>query len=108
MNQFLKSISSSNSHQIYSLIRLLIFQKIDKQFLSEIKDKQNAFVFLGCDYANLGDYAITLAQREMLTILFPERNVHVISVGRTYSALKTYSVSQQYRRYNYHHRRWQH
>lgn len=89
MNQFLKYIIFKLTPNLFFDKIAYLFSKIDKQFLSEIKDKQNAFVFLGCDYANLGDYAITLAQREMLTILFPERNVHVISVGRTYSALKT-------------------
>ena len=71
MNQFLKYIIFKLTPNLFFDKIAYLFSKIDKQFLSEIKDKQNAFVFLGCDYANLGDYAITLAQREMWTILFP-------------------------------------
>lgn len=74
----------------------LIFNKIsyllarsDKSFFSEIASRGNVYVFLGCDYPNLGDYAITLAQKNILKTLFPDRNVHVVTIGQTYTRLKS-------------------
>lgn len=74
-------------HLIFDKI-VYFFSKQDKAFLSEIQNERNAYVFLGCDYSNLGDYAITLAQKKLLQDILSDRKVHVIKINQTYTRLK--------------------
>lgn len=46
------------------------------------------FIFLACDYSNLGDFAITLAQKKILKGLYPCANVIEIPIGETYQGIK--------------------
>ncbi len=70
---------------------LLFFSVVDEKLHEAMKGHKNVYVFLACDYTNMGDYAITKAQSEILKMIFPEHKVHIISVAKTYSALKTIS-----------------
>lgn len=53
----------------------------------EIKDK-NIYIFLSADYGNLGDIAITLAQRNFIKDYFPEYNLIEIPLTYTHNELK--------------------
>jgi pyruvyl transferase EpsI len=50
--------------------------------------KQKVYIFLAGFYQNLGDMAITLAQREFLRELFPDAEVVCISNEDTYKAIR--------------------
>ena len=51
-------------------------------------NKQKIFVFLGANYGNLGDVAITESQVNFLKNNFPQREVIEISISNTYISLK--------------------
>lgn len=55
--------------------------------IEDIK-KQNIFIFLAADYANLGDVAITFAQKKFLEDVFPNGNVIEIPANETYNYIK--------------------
>lgn len=74
-------------HLVFNWISYLL-ASTDKLLLNKIKSNKNVYIFLGCDYDNLGDYAITLAQKEMLESIYPEREVSIITIDKTYSGLK--------------------
>ena len=82
------AIFSATPHLVFDEIGYL-FSKVDKEFRTKIKNGQNAYVFLACDYANMGDYAITKAQEIVLKKMYPDRIVHVIPTKKTYSGIKT-------------------
>ena len=63
--------------------------KVDKHLLESLQRQDNVYVFLACDYPNLGDYAITKAQAEMLERMYSERRVFLFGYDDTYSSLKT-------------------
>lgn len=63
--------------------------KVNSNLLETLRKHDNVYIFLACDYSNLGDFAITKAQTEMLRILYPKHIVHVFGYDETYSALKT-------------------
>lgn len=63
--------------------------KVDRRLLESLQGQNNVYVFLACDYPNLGDYAITKAQTTMLRNMFPDRHVHTFGYDVTYSSLKT-------------------
>ena len=44
---------------------------------------------MGCDYSNLGDFAITIAQKEILSEMYPDRIIHIINMKDTFSKLKS-------------------
>ena len=52
-------------------------------------DKKRVFVFLAGFYQNLGDLAITFAQKEFLRNAFPEAEIICVPSTSTYSAIKT-------------------
>ncbi len=54
-----------------------------------LDDKKKIFVFLGADYGNLGDVAITLQQEKYLKDLFPDRSVIVVPMSKTYKLYKS-------------------
>lgn len=81
---------------IFKLTPHLFFDKlnymqasVNDALLQQIKGHNNVYIFLGCDYPNLGDYAITIAQKEILMKIYPNHQVHVIPIDQTYSGLKT-------------------
>lgn len=74
-------------HLFFDNIYYLFARKENIDVKSD-KEKK-AYIFLGCDYANLGDYAITVAQQELLHFLYPDRQVHVFPIDKTYSGIKT-------------------
>ena len=58
-------------------------------FSSNISDtKQNIYIFLCGFYQNLGDMALTFAQRYFLSNEFPDANIVLISSNNTYDACK--------------------
>ncbi len=75
-------------HMLFDYVAYLC-SKIDKRLLSCIGGKGNIFVFGGCDYSNLGDYAITLAQVKLLKSIFPNKCVHIVRMNDTYKGIKT-------------------
>lgn len=76
-------------HLFFDKIQLF-FAKRDPNFEDEVNLGKNVFIFLACDYANLGDYAITIAQKKILEEAFPDRNVIPVYMSQTYSALKSF------------------
>lgn len=50
--------------------------------------KKNIFVFLGADYGNLGDVAITYAQTKFLKEQYPDYNVVEIPISETLAGIK--------------------
>ena len=75
-------------HLFFDKLQLLLAKR-DLSFEEKIKLGKNVYIFLACDYANLGDYAITIAQKRILEEKFPDRNVVPIYISQTYSALKS-------------------
>lgn len=60
-----------------------------KKIESIPKQEKTVFIFLACDYANLGDYAITIAQRNILLSLFKGYGIVEIGVEETYNGIKS-------------------
>lgn len=81
-------------HLLFDRLQYL-FAKVDAEFFKSIHGQKNVFIFLACDYANLGDYAITLAQKKILQRMFPDSNVVTIPINDTYSALKAVVKNKQ-------------
>lgn len=50
--------------------------------------KKRCFIFLAADYGNLGDVAITLAQKMFLQKLFPEYDIIEVEAGKSLTALR--------------------
>ena len=75
-------------HLIFDTFHYL-FAKVDMNLRKQILGKDSIYVFGGCDYGNLGDYAITLAQSLLLKDLYPNKSVHVIAMNKTYEGIKT-------------------
>ena len=82
------TVFSATPHLVFDEIGYL-FSKVDKEFRAKIKNGHNAYIFLACDYANMGDYAITKAQENILKRMYPDRIVHLIPAKKTYSGIKT-------------------
>ena len=83
-------IFKSTPHLFFDKL-LLFFSVVDEELHATMKGHNNVYVFLACDYINMGDYAITKGQFEILKMFFPKHKVHIIPVAKTYSALKTIS-----------------
>ena len=79
---------SVTPHLVFDEIGYL-FSRVDEGLRAKTKNGHNAYIFLACDYANMGDYAITKAQENMLKRMYPDRIVHVIPMKKTYSGIKT-------------------
>ena len=89
MKQTIKTLLFSlTPHLFFDKLQFLLAKR-NLNFEEKIKSGKNAFVFLACDYANLGDYAITIAQKQILEEAFPDRTVVPIYMSQTYSALKS-------------------
>lgn len=95
MNSFFKYLSFRlTPHLFFDNIKLFL-SNVNSVFANSIQGQKNVFIFLACDYANLGDYAITLAQKKILQKMFPNRNVVSIPTNDTYSALKAIIKNRQ-------------
>ncbi len=64
---------------------------IDYAFLK--KEQPKVFVFLAGFYQNLGDMAITYAQKKFLQKIYPNREIICVPSTKTYGALKTIKKS---------------
>ncbi len=53
-----------------------------------LKDDKKIFVFLAADYGNIGDMAITYAQKQFLKDTYPEYKVIELTVSETYKELR--------------------
>lgn len=65
-------------------------------YLDKLNDQDNnitlpkgkkIFFFLAADYGNLGDYAITVAQKEFLRNTFPSYHLVIVKLNETFKAL---------------------
>ena len=63
---------SVTPHLVFDEIGYL-FSRVDEGLRAKTKNGHNAYIFLACDYANMGDYAITKAQENMLKRMYPDR-----------------------------------
>lgn len=75
-------------HLVFDRLRLMLTQS-DNNLLARLNKSNNIYIFLACDYANLGDYAITKAQKQLLQQFYPDRTLWVFPTKYTYIALKT-------------------
>lgn len=67
---------------------LKYFFSRDNSF-SSLNDDKKVFVFLGADYGNLGDVAITLSQITFLKEMFLGYDVIEVPISKTYISLKS-------------------
>lgn len=69
---------------------LYLTSRTDREFVAAHQNqKQKIIIGLACDYANLGDAAITIAQEQYLQKLFPEAEILIVPVGETYTKMKS-------------------
>ena len=68
--------------------RLLYYLSRDKSFGETQNNKRRIFIMLAADYGNLGDIAITYAQKKFLKEKFPDYQIVVLPISKTYAALK--------------------
>lgn len=71
-------------------IKILIAFIRDKSefILPTLSAQKNIYVFLGADYGNIGDVAITYAQVKFLKEHYTDYNVIEIPISRTYAGIK--------------------
>ena len=70
-------------------IKYLLSNDKHPDYISLKKEIPKIFVFLAGFYQNLGDMAITYAQKEFLQNLYPNRKIICVASTQTYGALKT-------------------
>lgn len=74
---------------ILRLKLLITFFKSNANYNLGKLGKKNIFIFLGADYGNLGDVAITYALKEYLINHYDDYNIVEIPISHTFSAIKT-------------------
>ena len=105
-----KTILTKNVFLIKTIVKLLegskkLTSSVTPEFKSEIlaklssgnspkwmkykSDKKKVVIFLAGFYANLGDLAITYAQREFLREMYPDRDIILVPSTETYTCMKT-------------------
>lgn len=52
-------------------------------------NKKRCFIFLAADYGNLGDVAITFAQKKFLQKLFPEYDIIEVEAGKSLTSIRS-------------------
>lgn len=57
--------------------------------IKQNKNKKRVIVALAADYGNLGDVAITYAQKKFLETVFPNREIVLFPISKTFSQMKT-------------------
>lgn len=69
---------------------LYLTSRVDREFVADYQNqKQKIIVGLACDYANLGDAAITIVQEQYLQKVFPKAEILVIPIGATFTKMKS-------------------
>lgn len=78
------------SHRIYwYLYRRKFFKSLNQHkdnIIEQLSDKKKIFFFLAADYGNLGDYAITIAQKKFIELLFPDYKLIIVKLNETNKA----------------------
>lgn len=70
-------------------IKYILSCSKNPKYMSLKKDEQKVFVFLAGFYQNLGDMAITYAQKKFLQDLYPQAKIILVPSTETYSSIKT-------------------
>lgn len=84
-----KKLTSSITPEIKSEIIAKISSGNNPKWLKYKSDKKKVVIFLAGFYANLGDLAITYAQREFLREMYPDRDIILVPSTETYTSMKT-------------------
>lgn len=66
-----------------------IYSNLKNEIIQLPNNKPRCLIFLAADYGNLGDVAITLAQKQYLSSHFPNYNVIEIPASKTLTTLKS-------------------
>ena len=75
--------------RIKTQIKYCLSNARNPQYMFLRRNEPKIFVFLAGFYQNLGDMAITYAQKEFLQSLYPDREIVCVPSNQTYTALKT-------------------
>ncbi len=84
-----KKLTSSITPEFKSEILAKISSGNNPKWLKYKSDNKKVVVFLAGFYANLGDLAITYAQREFLRQVYPDRDIILVPSTETYTSMKT-------------------
>lgn len=84
-----KKLTSSITPEFKSVILAKISSGKNPKWLKYKSDKKKVVIFLAGFYANLGDLAITYAQREFLREMYPDRDIILVPSTETYTSIKT-------------------
>lgn len=84
-----RKITSSITPEFKCAILARISSGNNPKWLKYKSDKKKVVIFLAGFYANLGDLAITYAQREFLREMYPDREVILVPSTETYESMKT-------------------
>ena len=84
-----KKLTSSITPEFKSVILSKISSGNNPKWIKYKSGKKKVVVFLAGFYANLGDLAITYAQREFLREMYPDRDVILVPSTETYTSMKT-------------------
>lgn len=86
-NKAFKKIKKTIPNHWKDIIKYYLSSSNHKLF--EKKDSKKIIVFLGADYGNLGDVAITESQINFLNKTFPDCEIKEIPISQTYVYIKT-------------------
>lgn len=84
-----KGFVSAITPETKSIILSKISSSKNQNWLKYKSDRKKVFIFLAGFYANLGDLAITYAQREFLKEMYPDRDIILVPSTETYASMKT-------------------
>lgn len=70
-------------------IKYILSSKNNPAYITLKKEERKIFVFLAGFYQNLGDMAITYAQKKFLQDLYPDAKLILVPSTETYSSIKT-------------------
>lgn len=84
-----KKLTSSVTPEFKSIILAKISSGNNPKWLKHKSDKKKVVIFLAGFYANLGDLAITYAQKEFLREMYPDRDIIMVPSTETYTGMKT-------------------
>lgn len=84
-----KKLTSSITPEFKSEILAKISSGNNPKWLKYKSGKKKVVIFLAGFYANLGDLAITYAQREFLREMYPDREIILVPSTETYTSMKT-------------------
>ena len=84
-----KKLTSSITPEFKSVILAMLSKGNNPKWLKYKSDNKKVVVFLAGFYANLGDLAITYAQREFLRQVYPDRDIILVPSTEIYTSMKT-------------------